>query len=83
MPLYLDTHRNLEGLTREAVEGAHQRDLEVQAKYDVECLRYWYNLDEGTVMCLIRAPDRDAAAAVHREAHGLMADEIIEVEEGH
>jgi hypothetical protein len=25
---------------------------------------------------------KEAAAAVHREAHGLLADEIIEVKEG-
>lgn len=82
MPLYMDMHRNIDGLTREAVEGAHQRDLEVQARHGVECLKYWYNESEGTVFCLMRAPNAEAAVAVHREAHGLLADHVVEVTEG-
>ena len=82
MPLYMDTHRNLEGLTKEAVADAHQKDLEVQGKHGVQCHRYWYNEEEGEVFCLIEAPSEEAAEAVHREAHGLMADEIVEVKEG-
>jgi len=34
------------------------------------------------VFCLFDAPNAEAAEAVHREAHGLMGDEIVEVEEG-
>ena len=45
-------------------------------------LRYWYDEGTGKVFCLVEAPSKEAAAAVHREAHGLMADEIIEVKEG-
>jgi len=30
----------------------------------------------------MRAPNKEAAEKVHREAHGLLADEIIEVREG-
>lgn len=82
MPLYMDIHRNIDGLTEEAVEGAHKRDLEVQGKHGAEFLRYWYNEDDGTVFCLVEAPSREAAASVHREAHGLMADDIIQVTEG-
>ncbi len=82
MPLYMDVHNHVDDLTREAVEGAHQRDLEVQKDHDVEYLRYWYNEDEGRVFCLVRAPSKEAAEQVHREAHGLVADDIIEVEEG-
>ncbi len=82
MALYMDVHKNVEGLTAEAVAGAHQRDLEVQEKHGVEYLRYWYNADAGTVFCLVQAPTKEAAAAVHREAHGLVADEINEVTEG-
>ena len=82
MPLYMDHHKNIEGLTTEAVAGAHQRDLETQGKYGTEILRYWFNEEEGEVFCLIDAPDAQSAEAVHREAHGLMADEITEVEEG-
>tara|TARA_Y100000310_G_scaffold221330_1_gene222862 strand:- start:179 stop:430 length:252 start_codon:yes stop_codon:yes gene_type:complete len=82
MALYMDVHHKVEGLTAEAVAGAHQRDLEVQEKHGVQYQRYWY--DEGTVavFCLVEAPSKEAAEAVHREAHGLVADEIIEVKEG-
>ncbi|MFQ5896797.1 MAG: DUF4242 domain-containing protein [Candidatus Methylomirabilia bacterium] len=82
MPLYLDVHNKVEGLTGEAVAGAHQKDLQVQQKYAVNYLRYWYDEGTGKVFCLVEAPSKEAAAAVHREAHGLVADEIIEVKEG-
>jgi len=83
MPLYMDTHRNVEGLTEEAVAGAHQADLATQEKYDVDYKSYWFNEEKGAVYCLVEAPNAEAAAAVHREAHGLVADDIIEVHEGH
>jgi hypothetical protein len=82
MPLYLDVHHRIEGLTGEAVATAHAQDLQVQHKYGVSYLRYWYDEGTGKVFCLVEAPSREAAAAVHREAHGLVADEIIEVKEG-
>ena len=81
MPLYMD-HHNVEDLTAEAVAGAHQRDLEVQEKHGVNYRQYWFNEDEGEVFCLVEAPDKESAEAVHREAHGLVADEIVEVKEG-
>jgi hypothetical protein len=82
MPLYLDIHKHIPGLTDEAAEGAHARDLELQKNHDVEYLKYWYDKESGSVVCLINAPSKEAAAAVHREGHGLVADEIIEVKEG-
>ncbi|MFN8472859.1 MAG: DUF4242 domain-containing protein [Anaerolineae bacterium] len=82
MPLYMDVHHHVEGLTAEAVEGAHQRDLEVQEKYGVKYLKYWFDEATGKVFCLVEAPSKEAAEAVHREAHGLVADEITEVQEG-
>ena len=82
MPLYMDIHRNVEGLTAEGVTEAHQKDLETQGKYGVKYLRYWYNEEKGEVFCLCEAPNAEAAEAVHREAHGGTADEIIEVNEG-
>jgi hypothetical protein len=48
----------------------------------VNYLRYWFDEGTGKVFCLVEAPTKEAAAAVHREAHGLVADEIIEVKEG-
>ena len=82
MPLYMDVHKNVKGLTAEAVAGAHQKDLEVQHKHGVKYLKYWFNAADGTVFCLAEAPSAAAADRVHREAHGLAADEIIEVKEG-
>ncbi|MFN8473526.1 MAG: DUF4242 domain-containing protein [Anaerolineae bacterium] len=78
----MDVHHYVEGLTAEAVEGAHERDLEVQEKYGVKYLKYWFDEASGRVFCLVEAPSKEAAEAVHREAHGLVADEITEVQEG-
>ena len=76
MPLYMDVHKGVEGLTAEAVAGAHQEDLGVQNKHGVKYLQYWFNEADGTVFCLCEAPSKEAADAVHREAHGLIADEL-------
>jgi hypothetical protein len=78
----MDIHEHVPDLTKDAVAGAHAADLETQKKYGVEYLKYWYNEKDGKVFCLIDAPNKEAAVAVHREAHGLLADQIIEVKEG-
>ncbi|MCB0191313.1 MAG: DUF4242 domain-containing protein [Anaerolineae bacterium] len=83
MPLFMDVHKNVEGLTAEGAAEGHAKDLEVQGKYGVKYLHYWINEEEGTVFCLCEAPSKEAAEAVHREAHGGIADEIIEVKEGY
>ena len=82
MPLYLDVHHKIENLSADGAAEAHRKDLEVQHKYGVNYLRYWFDEGTGKVFCLIEAPSKEAAAAVHREAHGSVADEIIEVREG-
>jgi len=82
MPLYLDIHHKVEGMTSEGIEEAHRRDLEIQEKYNARYIKYWYDISTGKAFCLIEAPSKEAAEAVHREAHGLVADEIIEVIEG-
>ena len=82
MPLYLDTHDKVPGLTGEAVAAAHAADLATQAKYGVNYMRYWYDEATGKVFCLAEAPSAEAAIAVHQEAHGLLADSIVEVKEG-
>jgi class 3 adenylate cyclase len=79
MPLYMDIHE-IHGATVEEVAKAHTADLETQRKYGVEYLKYWFNESRGKVFCLVNAPSADAAALVHREAHGLVAERIIEVE---
>lgn len=82
MPLFMDTHRLDGGVTVEDVAKAHMADLQEQGKYDVSYLRYWVAEPEGLIYCLVEAPTADAAALVHKEAHGLVADEIFEVKEG-
>ena len=82
MPLFMDVHDRIEGLTGEAVGHAHAADLKTQGKYGVKYLRYWFDEGTGKVFCLIDAPNKEAAIAVHREAHGLVADEIHPVVEG-
>ena len=81
MPLYLDMH-NLPGATAKDVAAAHQKDLQEQEQYGVKYLRYWVDEQAGKVFCLVEAPDAQTANRVHREAHGLVADEIFEVQEG-
>jgi class 3 adenylate cyclase len=78
MPLYMDIHE-LKGVTAEDVAKAHEKDLEVQKKYGVEYRKYWVNEQAGKVFCLIEAPNAEAANCVHREAHGLVADKLIEI----
>jgi hypothetical protein len=82
MPLFMDTHRLDGGVTVEDVAKAHMADLQEQGKHDVSYLRYWVAEGEGVIYCLVEAPSADAANLVHKEAHGLVADEIFEVKEG-
>ena len=83
MPLYMDVHQRLpEGATAGDVAGAHQADLATQERFGVSYLNYWVDEKAGKVFCLVEAPSAEAAAAVHREAHGLVADELYEVVQG-
>jgi peptidyl-tRNA hydrolase len=82
MPLYMDVHKHIPGLTADGLKHAHEKDLEIQKKHGVEYLKYWYDEGQGKVFCLVNAPNKEAAEAVHREAHGMIADEIVEVREG-
>jgi Protein of unknown function (DUF4242) len=82
MPLFMDVHTIDGGVTVDDVAGAHMADLQTQDQYDVKYLRYWVNEEDGKVFCLVDAPSADAAATVHKEAHGLVADEIYPVHEG-
>jgi class 3 adenylate cyclase len=79
MPLYMDIHE-IHGATPEDVAKAHAADLEAQEKYGVQYLKYWVNESQGKVFCLVDAPNAEAASCVHREAHGLVAEKIIQVQ---
>lgn len=83
MPLFMDVHRALPAGTKaKDVAGAHAADVKTQEKYGVKYLRYWVDEKDGKVFCLVDAPTPEAAAKVHKEAHGLVADEIYPVSEG-
>jgi hypothetical protein len=82
MPLYMDVHTIDGGVAAADVEKAHLADLAHQGRHDVRYLRYWVDEPQGKIFCLVEAPSADAAATVHHEAHGLVADEIFQVQEG-
>jgi hypothetical protein len=82
MAQYMDIHRNLGNIDKEKIDEAHKKDLAVQGKHGVEITDYWHSEKDEAVFCLAEAPSKEAFAAVHREAHGLEADEIFEVKEG-
>jgi class 3 adenylate cyclase len=79
MPLFIDVHE-LTGVTAEQVAHAHVMDVAVQGKHGVSYVKYWLNETRGKVFCLCTAPNAEAAEAVHREAHGLVAERIVEVD---
>ena len=81
MPTYMDEH-DIPGVTAEAVVGAHAADVAIQGKYGVTYKHYWVDEEKGKVFCLVEAPDRETANRVHREAHGLVAHTLYEVEQG-
>ena len=78
----MDVHRIAGGVSMDDVVQAHKADLQTQAGHDVNYLRYWVDEEHGWIFCLVEAPSPQAASAVHREAHGLVADEIHQVQEG-
>ena len=82
MPLFMDVHTIDGGVGIGDVAKAHMADLQTQAEYDVQYLRYWVDEAHGKIFCLVDAPTSDAANRVHKEAHGLVADEIYQVQEG-
>jgi class 3 adenylate cyclase len=79
MPIFLDRH-DLRGLTAADIAEAHRKDLEVQERYGVRFLTYWFDEARGTGFCLIDAPDIQTAMRVHDEAHGHVAKDVIEVD---
>jgi hypothetical protein len=81
MPLYMDVHTMGSEVSVADVAKAHQADLDTQGQYGVEYKRYWVDEKAGKIFCLVEAPDAETANTVHREAHGLEAQEIFEVSE--
>jgi hypothetical protein len=78
--LYLDVHELGPGKVKaSAVAEAHRKDLATQARHGVHYRAYWVDEKQGRIYCLVDAPSAEAAAAVHREAHGLVASQVREV----
>jgi hypothetical protein len=82
MPLFMDIHTIAGGVSADDVAQAHKADLQAQAEHDVSYLRYWVDEKQGKIFCLVEAPSAQAASDVHRIAHGLVADEVFQVQEG-
>ncbi len=82
MALFMDAHTIEGGVTAADVAAAHAADVATQTPHGVDYQRYWVDEEAGKIFCLVEAPDAETAAAVHREAHGLVADEIYSVTEG-
>jgi len=76
----MDIHEVPEGTTAEDIAKAHAKDMETQRKYGVDYRKYWFNESGRKVFCLCDAPNAEAAECVHREAHGLIAEKIIEIQ---
>lgn len=81
MSLFMDVHTIEGGVSAADVAGAHKKDLETQGQYGVNYLRYWVDETAGKIFCLVEAENAELANTVHREAHGLVADEIYPVGE--
>jgi hypothetical protein len=81
MALFMDMHTIEGGVSAADVAAAHQADLATQGPHGVDYLRYWVDEEAGKIFCLVEAPNAEAAHTVHREAHGLVADEIHRVTE--
>ena len=79
MPVYMDRHDGVSATPQE-IAAMHLKDIEVQTKYRVRYLTYWIDERTARAFCLVDAPSKEAAAAVHREAHDSVANVIIEVD---
>ena len=79
MPLFMDRHY-IEGATRHAVAHAHELDMDIQDKYNLKFLTYWFDDARSTAFCLVDSPDKETIQAAHNEAHGLVPHEILEVD---
>jgi hypothetical protein len=77
----MDVHNIEGGVSASDVADAHQADLGTQEHYGVSYLRYWVDETEGKIFCLVEAESAEDAISVHRQAHGLVADEIYAVSE--
>lgn len=79
MPIYMDRH-DIRDATAEDVATAHLEDLKLQSEFACNCLTYWFDQNRGTVFCLIEAPSETGVRSLHRASHGLIPNQVIEVD---
>jgi class 3 adenylate cyclase len=77
--MYMDRH-DLPEITPEELAEAHTRDVEVQNRHGVRYHTYWFDPSNGAVFCLAEGPSKEAIVAVHDEAHGVLASNILELD---
>jgi AraC-like DNA-binding protein len=79
MPIFMDLH-NVPGVTPKEVAEAHGHDVKIQDEFSCRTMTYWMDVDKGCVFCLIEAPDKESVKEMHKKAHGLIPNDIIEVD---
>ena len=79
MPIFMDRHE-LQGATQQDVAEAHLKDLQVQDRFGVRFLTYWFDEQRASGFCLIDAPDKDAAVRAHQASHDNLPTDVIEVD---
>ncbi|RKN82288.1 AraC family transcriptional regulator [Ulvibacterium marinum] len=80
MPLFMDIHIvEDDAFNVIAAREAHHDDLAVQDRYGVRNIKYFLNLPEKKVFCLMEAADKKACVDMHLSAHGIGPCNVIEV----
>ncbi len=79
MPIFMDLHK-IPGASQQDLAEAHKKDLEIQDKFAIKMLTYWYDDERGTAFCLVDAATEDSIRDLHRQAHGNVPHQIIPVD---
>src|SRR5664279_2120463 len=79
MPIYMDVHI-VPGVKAKDVAEAHSKDLLHQVEHRCKCMTYWIDEERESIFCLVEAPEKKAVEEMHRKAHGLIPNKIIEVD---
>jgi class 3 adenylate cyclase len=80
MPFFLDRHE-FTGMTATDAADMHLRDMALQDQFGVQLLTYWFDYDRQTAFCLAKAAGGNAVVALHRQSHGAIPHQVIEVDE--
>jgi class 3 adenylate cyclase len=80
VPFYMDRHE-FSGLTALDAANMHLKDMALQDQFGVQLLTYWFDYDRQTAFCLAKAPNAEAVTSLHRESHGAIPNQVIEVDQ--